>query len=132
MSTTNITTLIDAARQARQHARAGYSHYPVGAALLAADGRIFTGVNVESSSYGLSVCAERVALFKALSEGATIFTHLAVVTDSNPPASPCGACRQLLWDYARNLMISLTGSDGVSQTTTLEELLPKPFGSENM
>ncbi len=124
--------LIKAAQQAQKLARAPYSNYRVGAALLTADGRVFTGANVESSSYGLSVCAERVALFKALSEGADNFTTMAIATDSHPPASPCGACRQLLWDYARDVKIILVGKNGVAVKMKIGELLPRPFGGENL
>jgi len=124
--------LIKAARKAQKFAQAPYSNYCVGAALLAKDGRTFTGVNVESSSYGLSVCAERVALFKALSEGADSFTKLVVATDSHPPASPCGACRQLLWDYARGIKIILAGKNGVAVKTTIADLMPRPFGTEDL
>jgi len=123
--------LIKAAQQARKFARAPYSNYRVGAALLTADGRVFSGANVESSSYGLSVCAERIALFKALSEGADSFTKLAIATDSDPPASPCGACRQLLWDYARGVKILLVGKNGVAVKTKMAELMPRPFGAED-
>ncbi len=132
MSNESITHLIQAAREARQFARADYSHYPVGAALECADRRIFTGVNVESSSYGLTICAERVALFKALSAGADHFTRLVVVTDSEPPAAPCGACRQLLWDYAREVEIYLIGKSGEPVRTTMAELLPRAFGKEQL
>ena len=124
--------LIKAAQQAQKFARAPYSNYSVGAALLTADGRVFTGANVESSSYGLSVCAERVALFKALSEGADDFAKLAIATDSHPPASPCGACRQLLWDYARGVKIILVGKSGAAVKTKIAELLPRPFGNEDL
>ena len=124
--------LVKAARKAQKFAQAPYSNYRVGAALLAGDGRIFTGANVESSSYGLSVCAERVALFKALSEGADGFTKLVIVTDSYPPASPCGACRQLLWDYARDVKIILAGKNGVTVKTKITDLMPRPFGTEDL
>lgn len=126
------SALIEAARKARQFAQTPYSNYRVGAALETEDGRIFTGANVESSSYGLSVCAERVALFKALSEGATDFRRLAIVTDSHPPASPCGACRQLLWDYARGIEIILRGRDDQLVQTTIDDLVPRPFGQEDL
>ena len=97
----NPEELIARAVEVRENACAGYSHYKVGAALLASSGKVYTGCNVENSTYGLTVCAERVALWKALSEGERTFTQIAVVTSSEPPASPCGACRQLLWEYLR-------------------------------
>ncbi len=124
--------LIEAARKARGNARAPYSRFPVGAALQTADGRIFSGCNVESSSFGLSVCAERVALFKALSEGYDRFVRLAVVTGADPPCSPCGACRQLLWDYARGIEIILVGKSGNPEITAIEELFARPFGEEDL
>ena len=127
-----VSSLIEAAREARRFARATYSGFAVGAALQARDGRVFTGANVESSSYGLSVCAERVALFKALSEGVDGFKRLAVVTGIQPPGSPCGACRQLLWDYARGIEIILVGKDGDPVKTSLEELFRRPFGEEDL
>ncbi len=127
-----LSALIEAAREARRFARAKYSGFAVGAALETDDGRIFTGANVESSSYGLTVCAERVALLKALSEGADKFTRLVIVTGANPPALPCGACRQLLWDYARGIEIILVGKEGEPLRLTLEELYPHPFGDENL
>ncbi len=130
--TKSIETLIAAARSAQENAQAQFSHYPVGAALECEDGRIFTGANVESSSYGLSLCAERVALFKALSEGAKNFLRLAVVTESDPPAAPCGACRQLLWDYARDLEIFLVGSNRKPRRTSARKLFPSPFGQEDL
>src|SRR5262245_54379940 len=99
--------LLAAARSARLHAFAAYSHFQVGAALRAADGKIFTGCNVENATYGLTVCAERVALFKAISEGARQFTHIAVVADTDDPTPPCGACRQLLWEFGGDLEIIL-------------------------
>lgn len=128
----DVTILIKAAREARRFARATYSGFAVGAALQAGDGRVFSGANVESSSYGLSICAERVALFKALSEGAGGFKRLVVVTDLKPPGSPCGACRQLLWDYARGIEITLVGKEGDPVKTTIDELFPHPFGEEDL
>jgi cytidine deaminase len=127
-----MTQLVEQARKAQVNARAQYSHFQVGAALETADGCIFTGVNVESSSYGLSICAERVALFKALSEGENRFVRLVVATESDPPCPPCGACRQLLWDYARGIEIILMGKTGEPVVTTIEELFPKAFGSEDL
>jgi cytidine deaminase len=127
-----IEALAAAAREARKRAQAPYSNFKVGAALQAADGRIFTGCNIESSSYGLTICAERVALFKALSEDAKGFTRLLVVSDTEPPASLCGACRQLLWDYAPGLEIIMLGKSGQPVTMTLEELLPRAFGRDSL
>ena len=127
MENTN-QTLIDAAREARGRARAKYSNFKVGSALLCQDGRVFTGCNIESSSYGLTICSERVALFKALSEGADTFIRIVVVADTDELTAPCGACRQLLWDFCRDLEIVLTNLTGKSKTLRLTELFPEPFG----
>ncbi|HQR46023.1 MAG TPA: cytidine deaminase, partial [Thermoanaerobaculia bacterium] len=97
--------LVAAATRARRHAAAPYSKFRVGAALLAEDGRVFTGCNVESASYGLTVCAERTAVFKALSEGVRRFRAVAVVTAAKEPTAPCGACRQVLWDQCRDIEV---------------------------
>lgn len=119
--------LLAAARAARQHAFAPYSHFLVGAALLAEDGRIFTGCNVENATYGLTVCAERVALFKAISEGARKFSHIAVVADTAAPTPPCGACRQLLWEFAGDLEVILGNLVAETGRHSMKELLPLPF-----
>ena len=119
--------LLTAARDARTRALAPYSGFPVGAALLASDGRVFTGCNVENASYGLTMCAERVALFKALSEGAREFDGLVVVADSMTPTSPCGACRQLLWEYCGDIDIVLANLTAIVATHRLRDLFPLPF-----
>lgn len=118
--------LIQSARLAQSKAQAKYSGFKVGAALLTDDGRIFTGCNVESSSYGLSICAERVALVKALSEGATEFVKIAVYTGGTKPAAPCGACRQLLWDYAPDIEIISVAGENIARYN-LKQLYPYPF-----
>jgi cytidine deaminase len=119
--------LVSAAAGARDHAVAPYSKFHVGAALLAEDGRIFTGVNVESASYGLTICAERTAVFKALSEGARRFTALAVSTDEERPTSPCGACRQVVWDQAGDVWVILSSVRGPREEMPLSALFPRPF-----
>jgi cytidine deaminase len=119
--------LVAAAGAVRENAAAPYSKFRVGAALLAADGRIFTGCNVESASYGLTVCAERTAVFKAVSEGVRSFRAVAVVTDSEPPASPCGACRQVLWDQCRDVDVVIATPRGVAARMRLSALLPLAF-----
>ena len=113
------------ALKARTYAHAPYSNFKVGAALLTKSGKVYTGSNVESTSYGLSICAERVALVKALSEGDDQFESIAVVSETG--ASPCGACRQLLWDYTKDIPVYL--SDGVGEITkyNLSDLLTHPF-----
>ncbi len=121
------TRLVAAATSVRENAAAPYSKFKVGAALLTEDGRIFTGCNVESASYGLTVCAERNAVFKALSEGAKAFRAVAVVTDADPPASPCGACRQVLWDQCRDIDVVIATPRGVATRIRLSALLPLAF-----
>lgn len=124
--------LVAAAREARANACARYSGFAVGAALLAVDGQIFRGVNVECSSYGLTCCAERVALFSALAAGARDFRGVAVVTAAQHPTPPCGACRQLLWDYGRDLEIVLANLSGAFERHSLSELLPHAFDDQNL
>jgi cytidine deaminase len=119
--------LVGAARRARENADAAYSHFKVGAALESGDGSVTTGCNIENATYGLTICAERVAMFKALSEGHRVFTRIAVVADTEAPTPPCGACRQILWEFGGNLEIelaNLTESKGKHQ---LKDLLPLPF-----
>jgi len=119
--------LLEAARGARARAIAPNSAFRVGAAIEAADGRIFTGCNIENASYGLTVCAERVALWKALSEGVRGFTALVVVADTPHPTSPCGACRQLIWEFCGDVPVVLANLDAVTATHTAAQLLPWPF-----
>jgi cytidine deaminase len=119
--------LIKAARNARDQAHAPYSKFPVGAALLCRNGRIYTGSNIESSSYGLTICAERVALVKALSEGESEFDRMAIVAKTTHEVRPCGACLQMLWEYAPDLTLVLSNLDGEVQSISIKELLPYPF-----
>ena len=119
--------LVAAATTVRERAVAPYSRFQVGAALLAADGRVFTGCNVESSSFGLTICAERTAVVKALSEGARAFRAIAVVTGAGEPTSPCGACRQVLWDQCRDIAVVMATTGGALEETTLATLLPRAF-----
>jgi cytidine deaminase len=124
---TNSDGLVAAARAARVHAVAPYSGFKVGAALLTADGVIYGGCNVENATYGLTVCAERVALLKALSEGARQFVAVAVVADTEAPTPPCGACRQLLWEYCGDIPVTMANLTRVSAVHQLGALLPLPF-----
>lgn len=126
--------LLDAAMQARARAHAPYSRYHVGAAVLGASGRTYQGCNVEISSFSLTCCAERVAIFKAVSEGDTRVVAVAVVTEDDPPASPCGACRQVLYDFGgADLRVVIGHADGtLASVQTLGELLPRAFGPENL
>lgn len=120
--------LIEIARQVREHAHAPYSKFKVGAALESADGRIFTGCNVENSSYGLSMCAERVAIFKAISEGLRDFKRIAVIADTHSPVRPCGACRQVISDlFPKDAEVILANLQGDIEVTKINELLPAPF-----
>jgi len=124
-------TLISAAKQARENAHAPFSNFRVGAALRAKSGRIYTGSNIESASYGLTCCAERVAIFKALSEGERGFEALAVVTDAEKLTPPCGACRQILWEFCGDLPVVLANLAGKEERESAGNLLPRPFDSSS-
>jgi cytidine deaminase len=119
--------LVQAALDIRLNAVAPYSSFKVGAALQTSDGKTYTGCNVENATYGLSVCAERVALWKALSEGERSFSRIAVASDSARPASPCGACRQLLWEFAGDIEVILANARGQTESYQLAALLPEAF-----
>lgn len=119
--------LLAAARRARRAARAGFSGFKVGAALAAADGTIITGCNIENATYGLTMCAERVAMFKAVSEGHRRFSHVVVVADTAAPTPPCGACRQILWEFGGDLVVVLANLRRVTGRYRLGDLLPLPF-----
>jgi cytidine deaminase len=119
--------LLDAARAVRANACARFSGFQVGAALESADGRIHTGCNIENATYGLTVCAERVAMFKALSEGVRHFTRIAVVADTSAPTPPCGPCRQILWEFGGDLEIILGDLTEFKGVYRLRELFPLPF-----
>ncbi len=119
--------LIAAARRARRHAHAAYSGFKVGAALETADGTIITGCNVENATYGLTICAERVAMFKAISEGHRRFTRVAVVADTTAPTPPCGPCRQILWEFGGDLEVIMANLRRETGRHSLSELLPLPF-----
>ena len=127
MSEIDWVELRRAATAAMRRAYAPYSRFPVGAAGLVADGRVVTGCNVENASYGLTVCAERVALWKAVSEGEREFVAVAVVSASEHPASPCGACRQLLWEFCGDIEVIIANLRGVRESHRLSQLFPHPF-----
>lgn len=119
--------LVAAARRAREFAHASFSKFKVGAALETADGTVITGCNVENATYGLTICAERVAMFKALSDGHRHFVRVAVVADTVEPTPPCGACRQILWEFGGDLEVQLANLHEHKGTHRLRELLPLPF-----
>lgn len=119
--------LVAMAREAQRNAHAPYSGFPVGAALLSGDGRVFTGANVENASYGLSVCAERNAIARAVVEGVRDFARMAIVTDSDEPTMPCGVCRQVIWEFTHDLPIIVESRGGRRVETSISELFPRPF-----
>ena len=123
--------LIASAKMAQKAAYAPYSKFKVGAALLGKSGRIFTGCNVENASYGLACCAERNAVFKALSEGEREFLAIAIVSDSPEPTAPCGACRQVLNEFAPDISVIMPGKKRTIKTT-LKKLLPFAFGPKSL
>lgn len=120
-------SLIAAARAAREHAHAPFSHFRVGAAVRARSGKIFAGCNVENATYGLTLCAERVAVFKAVSEGERGFEAVAVVADTDTLTPPCGACRQILWEFCGGAEVILANLRGKVERYRMSDLLPKPF-----
>jgi cytidine deaminase len=128
----NPDPLIAAAAEARERAFAPYSRFLVGAAIQAEDGTIFAGCNIESASFGLTICAERVALFRGVFEGHRGFKRLAVVTDTPAPTPPCGACRQLLWEFAPDAEVILANLTGTVVRYTVRELIPHGFDASQL
>jgi len=122
--------LIDAATDVRERAFAPYSNFKVGAAVETEDGDIYTGCNVESASYGLTVCAERVAIWKGISRGVTKFGRIAVVVDTEELTPPCGVCRQIIWEFCGDVPVILSNLHGKSETIQMSELLPRAFDSK--
>ncbi len=127
----NDKGVIRAASEARSYAHAPYSGFKVGAAVEDESGAIFTGCNIENASFGLTMCAERVAVFKAISEGAGRLARIAVVTDAEVLTPPCGACRQILWEFCGNAELILANLAGARQTMTVGDLLPRPFDASS-
>jgi cytidine deaminase len=127
MSDSQTTRLIDAARAVRLQAHAPFSRFQVGAALETEDGRIVTGCNCESASYGLTICAERVAIFKAHSEGIRTARRIAVVADTVEPTPPCGACRQWLWEFGGDMEVILANLQSEKGRFRMKDLLPLAF-----
>lgn len=119
--------LVAAARAARERAVADFSGFRVGAALETADGQIITGCNIENASYGLTVCAERVAIFKAISEGHRAFRRIVVVADTASPTPPCGACRQIMWEFCGDIEVAMANLTAVTASLQMQDLLPLPF-----
>ena len=122
-----VDELVAAARAARNHAAADFSGFKVGAAVETANGTIISGCNIENASYGLTICAERVAIFKALSEGHRRFTQIVVVADTESPTPPCGACRQIIWEFCGDVPVTLANLREVTATLQMKDLLPLPF-----
>lgn len=122
-----MNQLLEAALAARQNAHAPFSKFKVGAAIEDESGRIFTGCNVENATYGLTLCAERVAVFKAISEGARKFKRIAVAADTDSLTPPCGACRQILWEFCGDAELTLVNLQGKTETLRLKDLFPRPF-----
>ena len=128
----DLSELVRLARAARRRAHAPYSGFKVGAALRTTNGEVVTGCNVENASYGLTLCAERVAVFKAISEGMKRFDAIAVAADSRRPTAPCGPCRQILWEFCGDIWVRIAGLDGRGTTVRMAELLPLPFDRRNL
>ena len=127
MSEANEQEVIDAALAAREQSVAPFSNFLVGAAVRTDTGKVFTGCNIESASYGLTVCAERVAIWKALSEGERNFTNLAVAADTRTLTPPCGTCRQIIWEFAKHADIVMVNLRGDREAVHIENLLPRAF-----
>ncbi|GAA0480810.1 cytidine deaminase [Salinibacillus aidingensis] len=126
-------TLINYAKEIWNQAYVPYSHFNVGAALLTKDGKVFKGCNIENAAYPVSCCAERVAIFKAISEGETEFSQLAVIADSDRPVPPCGSCRQVMSEFFEpDMEVIVTNMKGDVKSMTVEELLPFSFTSEDL
>ncbi len=124
--------LVAAARAAREYAVADFSHFKVGAALETDDGRVITGCNVENATYGLTVCAERVAIFKALSDGHRKFRRIAVVADTDSPTPPCGACRQIIWEFCGDVEVVMANLTETTATLLMKDLFPMPFDRRSL
>jgi len=127
LSEEDSQSLIAAAQRARLQSVAPFSNFLVGAAVRTENGKVYTGCNIESASYGLTVCAERVAIWKALSEGERHFTELAVVADTDSLTPPCGTCRQIIWEFAKTASIIFANLKGESETFQIRDLLPRAF-----
>ena len=127
---TEQSRLVEIATEARAKAFAPFSNFKVGAAVLTKSGKIYTGCNVESASYGLTVCAERVAIWKAVSEGEKEFTNIAVVADTQELTPPCGVCRQIIWEFCDDIPVTFSNQHGKTETVAMRELLPRAFDTK--
>jgi cytidine deaminase len=123
----NSKELIESAKNVREKAFAPYSNFKVGAAVQTKSGKIFTGCNIENASYGLTMCAERVAIFKAVSEGEKEFSRIAVVADTDELTPPCGPCRQIIWEFCGDVPVTFANLEGKTETLQMKELLPRAF-----
>lgn len=126
----DINELINKAKNAREHSYSPYSGFKVGAALKTKNEMVFTGCNIENSSYGLSICAEQEAIFKAISAGERDLDTIAVVTDSDKLTTPCGACRQVMWEFSKDMTIVVANLKGEKKEFKIKELLAHPFGKD--
>ena len=129
---TTLQAMFALAREARERAHAPYSGFKVGAALKTRAGEIVTGCNIENASYGLTLCAERVAVFKAVSEGLKDFEAVVVVADSKRLTAPCGPCRQILWEFCGDILVQMASTKGRTRSMRLRDLLPLPFDGRNL
>ena len=132
MAGSDASALVAAAQRAREFAHAPFSKFKVGAALRTTGGEIVTGCNIENASYGLTLCAERVAVFKAVSEGLKDFEAVVVVADSKRLTAPCGPCRQILWEFCGDILVQMASTKGRSRSMRLRDLLPLPFDGRNL
>ena len=132
MAKAQLETMVEAAKKARRNAYSPYSGVKIGAAVLTSDGKVFTGANIENSSYGLSCCAERTAIFKAVSEGSRRIVAIAVVGRSDEFTRPCGACRQVMVEFNPRMRVLRRGVDGFSEDATAEKLLPAHFNPKGL
>ena len=123
----DLQKLVEAALEVREKAYAPFSNFKVGAAVLTKSGKIYTGCNVESASYGLTVCAERIAIWKAVSEGEREFVRVSVVADTEELTPPCGVCRQIIWEFCRDATVTLANLRGLVETDEVRDLLPRAF-----
>ena len=126
----SLNELIEMAIEVRANSHAPFSNFKVGAVVVTKEGEIFTGCNVESASYGLTVCAERVAIWKAVSEGKKEFKHVIVVADTEELTPPCGVCRQIIWEFCHDALVTLANLKGKNETVTMSDLLPRAFDAK--